>query len=95
MYFEEEYIEIVKDKLMSFLSRHQGMFTSKEEMLKQFNNQEDLSVTAKTFKKWIDSCGFVVTECIVVTPPKPPEKNQSVQPPTHPDDDEIFFDNES
>ncbi len=93
MYFEDEYIEIVRGKLMSFLSLHQGMFASKEEMLKEFNKFEALTVTAKTFKKWLDFCGFVVTDCIVVTPRK--ENTQSVQPPTHPEDtDEPLFDNE-
>jgi hypothetical protein len=69
MYFEDEYNEIVKTKINHFISLYSGMFASREVMLALFNKHEDLSVTTKTFKKWLDACGFTVTECVVVHPP--------------------------
>jgi hypothetical protein len=95
MYFEEEYTKIIKEKLFLFLELYGWSFHSKEDMLEKFNKHEDLSVTIKTFNKWMEACKFTVLDCVVVkdegTPPAPSTPRTSYIPS---EEDTEVFDNE-
>ena len=101
MYFEEEYIQIIKEKLRLFLKLHDWSFHSKEDMLEKFNSHEDLNVTIKTFNKWMDGCKFKVEDCIIIKDENPPtfDTTRTIKPPTplsvpSEEEGEEAFDNE-
>ena len=84
MYFEEEYIQIIKEKLRLFFKLHDWSFHSKEDMLEKFNSHEDLNVTIKTFNKWMEACKFKVEDCIIIKDENPPtfDATRTIKPPT-------------
>ena len=72
-HFDEEYREIIFDKLFSYLKKEGTIFDSFESMLEGFQALHGTEVSMKTFREWLDDLGFTTSKKIIVEHSSIPE----------------------
>ena len=77
MLFEDDYNEIIYQRIAEVVIAHEGIFASKDNFLEIFCEHHRVEVTMKTFNKWLEKCKFKVFDQVKVveeTIPDPVEE---------------------